>query len=132
MNRRSFNALVLAALATPFAVPIPALARDFAAYRPDSFPKLLGAGGSLIVHVHADWCAVCRAQMPIINQALAAPAYANVKTVRVNFDKDKQFLTDYKVVRQATIMAFKGGKEVARLTYDTNEENIRKTLAAAL
>jgi thioredoxin 1 len=132
MNRRRFNALALAVLAAPFAAADPVLARDFAAYRADSFPKLLGAGGSLIVHVHADWCAVCRAQMPIINKALAAPAYANVKTVRVNFDKDKQFLADYKVVRQATIVAFKGGKEVARLSYDTDEEKIRKTLAAAL
>jgi thioredoxin 1 len=132
MNRRRFSALALAAFALPFASAGHALARDFAAYKADSFPKLLAAGGSLIVHVHADWCAVCRAQMPIINQALAAPAFANVKTVRVNFDKDKQFLTDHKVVRQATIIAFKGGKEVARLTYDTSEERIRKTLAAAL
>jgi thioredoxin 1 len=132
MNRRSFNALALAALALPFAGSSQALARDFAAYQPDNFPKLLATGGPIIVHVHADWCAVCRAQMPIIDRALAAPAYANVRTVRVNFDKDRQFLSDYKVVRQATIIAFKGGKEVARLTYDTDEERIRKILAAAL
>lgn len=132
MNRRRFNALALAAVSLPFALPNQALARDFAAYQPESFPKLLATGGPVIVHVHAEWCAVCKAQMPIINQTLAAPAYAKVRTVRVNFDKDKQFLTDYKVVRQSTIIVFKGGKEVARLSYETDADRINKTLAAAL
>ncbi len=132
MNRRTFNAFALAAIAAPFAVSTASFARDFSAYQPDSFPKLLATGGPVIVHVHAEWCAVCKAQMPIINQTLAAPAYANVKTVRVNFDKDKQFLADYKVVRQSTILVFKGGKEIARLSYETDAERIRNTLAAAL
>ena len=132
MNRRSFNALALAALVMPFAASGQALARDFTPYQAASFPKLLAEGGSLIVHVHAEWCAVCKAQMPVINQTLASPAYAKVRAVRVNFDKDKQFLTDYKVVRQSTIIAFKGGREVARLSYETDAERIRKTLAAAL
>ena len=94
--------------------------------------KLLAAGNPVIVHVHADWCSVCRAQIPIMERVLAGPAYKNVRTVRVNFDREKRFLADYKVVRQSTILIFKGGKEVAGLSYDSDPARIEQTLARAI
>lgn len=131
MNRRAFSALVLAAFAAPFAVTR-ALAMSFAEYQPDAFVKLLASGKPLVVHVHADWCSVCRAQMPVIDRVLAGPAYKSVQAVRVNFDREKRFLADYKVVRQSTILIFKGGKEIARLSYDSDPERIEQTLAHAI
>ena len=131
MNRRNFTALALAAFATPLAF-VPARAMPFSEYRADSFPKLLASGGPVVVHVHADWCTVCKAQIPVMNRVLAQPAYKNVRAVRVNFDREQNFLTDYKVVRQSTIIIFKGGKEIARLTYDANPERIEQTLERAV
>lgn len=131
MNRRSFITLTLAA----FAVPLPldrALAAQFAEYDAGKFVSLLAAGGAVIVHVHADWCAVCRAQIPVMDRVLAGPAYKNVRAVRVNFDREKRFLADYRVVRQSTILIFRGGKEVARLSYDTDPARIEQTLAQAI
>lgn len=131
MNRRSFGALALAAFAIPFSASrTPAMA--FTEYQPDSFVKLLASGNPVIVHVHADWCSVCRAQMPVMERVLAGPAYKNVRTVRVNFDREKRFLADYKVVRQSTILVFKGGKEIARLSYDSDPARIEQTLARAI
>lgn len=132
MRRRTFTLMALSALAAPFVFAAETMARTFAPYQAANFPKLLASGAPLVVHVHADWCAVCKAQIPIMDKVLSAPAYAKVKTVRVNFDKDKQFLTDHKVVRQSTILVFKGGKEIARLSYETGESRIRRTLEAAL
>ena len=43
----------------------------------------------------------------------------------------KAFLADYKVVRQSTIIVFKGGKEIARLSYDSDPARIEQTLARA-
>lgn len=131
MNRRSFGVLALAAFAVPFSARF-ATAMPFTEYQPDSFVKLLAAGNPVIVHVHADWCSVCRAQIPIMERVLAGPAYKNVRTVRVNFDREKRFLADYKVVRQSTILIFKGGKEVARLSYDSDPARIEQTLARAI
>jgi thioredoxin 1 len=131
MNRRNFTALALAAFATPLAFTH-ALAMPFAEYRADSFTKLLGSGGPVVVHVHADWCTVCKAQIPVMDRVLAGPAYKNVRAVRVNFDREKNFLTDYKVVRQSTIIVFKGGKEIARLSYDADPQRIEQTLERAI
>ena len=131
MNRRAFSAFVLAAFAAPFAT-IRALAMSFVEYQPDAFVKLLASGKPLVVHVHADWCSVCRAQMPVMDRVLAGPAYKSVQAVRVNFDREKRFLADYKVVRQSTILIFKGGKEIARLSYDSDPARIEQTLARAI
>jgi thioredoxin 1 len=131
MNRRSFTALALAACAMPLSLGR-AMAMPFAEYQAGSFVKLLATGNAIVVHVHADWCSVCRAQMPVMDRVLAGTSYENVRAVRVNFDREKAFLTDYKVVRQSTIIVFKGGKEIARLSYDSNPARIEQTLARAL
>lgn len=131
MNRRRFTLLAAAAITLPFAATH-AFARAFAEYNADRLRKLLSAGGPVVVHVHADWCAVCKAQLPVMERVLAGNAYKGVQAVRVNFDRDKQFLTDYRVVRQSTIIVFKGSKEIARLSYETDPEKIERTLAAAI
>lgn len=131
MNRRTFGALLLSAIAVPV-VANKAFAMPFAEYQPDGFVKLLASGNPVIVHVHADWCSVCRAQMPVMDRVLAGHAYKNVRAVRVNFDREKRFLADYKVVRQSTIIVFKGGKEIARLSYDSDPQRIEQTLARAI
>lgn len=130
-DRRSFVASALAAIMVPL-LPAGAFARHFSTYRADSFVKLLASGNPLVVHVHADWCAVCKAQIPVLDRILAGPAYKNVRAVRVNFDREKNFLTDHKVVRQSTILIFKGGKEIARLSYDPDPSRIEQTLARAI
>jgi thiol-disulfide isomerase/thioredoxin len=131
MNRRDFAALALAVIAAPLAAGR-ALAMQFTEYQAESFVKLLATGNPLVVHVHADWCTVCRAQMPVMDRVLAGPAYKNVRAVRVNFDREKRFLADYKVVRQSTIIVFKGGKEIARLSYDSDPQRIEQTLERAI
>lgn len=92
----------------------------------------MATGSPLVVHVHADWCSVCRAQIPIMNRILGAAPYRNVSAISVNFDKDKDFLTDFKVVRQSTIIVFRNGKEVARLSYDSDPQRIEQVLAHAI
>lgn len=131
MNRRKFSALALAFFSLPLAAGR-AFAMAFADYKPDSFVKLLSSGNPVIVHVHADWCAVCKAQIPVMDRVLARAAYKNVRAVRVNFDREKQFLTDFRIVRQSTIVVFRGGKEVARLSYETDPARIEQTLERAV
>ncbi|HMN51282.1 MAG: thioredoxin family protein [Xanthobacteraceae bacterium] len=132
MHRRAFVLLAAAATAAPLFGATNVLAKAFSAYQAESFKKLLAAGGPVVVHVHAEWCPVCHAQIPVMARVLAQPAYRNVQAVRVNFDTDKMFLTDFKVVRQSTIVIYKGGKEIARLSYDTDPARIEQTLERAI
>jgi thioredoxin 1 len=131
MKRRTFSALLLAGLLMP-GLFSSAFASGFANYEAGGFRKLLASGVPVVVHVHADWCPVCRAQIPVMERVLKGAAYKNVRAVRVNFDRDKAFLSDYKIVRQSTIVVFKAGKEVARLSYDTDPARIEEVLEWAL
>lgn len=133
MHRRTFNALLLSILAVPFVSATAAIAqaKTFRTYRPEEFKKLLASGRPTIVHIHADWCPVCRRQITIMNEAFKDPKYAGVSLVRVNYDKDKQFLTDYSAPRHATIIVYRGGKEVTRISYDTDQGRILAVLATA-
>jgi len=131
MNRRQFSATAIAFLAAPLWAKS-ATAKPFAPYRASEFTRRLATGNPLVVHVHADWCSVCRAQIPIMNRILSETPYRNVSAISVNFDKDKDFLTDFKIVRQSTIIVFRNGKEVARLSYDSDPQRIEQLLARAI
>ena len=60
------------------------------------------------------------------------PAYAKARFIRINFDKDKDFLTGHKVSQQSTVLVFKGGKETARFTGITDAGQLRSRVQAAL
>lgn len=132
MHRRTFALLALTFATAPLWAAASLFARDFSGYQPDNFRRLLASGAPLIVHVHADWCPVCRRQISIMNKAFKDPKFNEVQLVQVLFDTEKQFLTDFRVARQSTIIVFRGGKEVNRISYDTDEARIKATLASAL
>jgi thiol-disulfide isomerase/thioredoxin len=123
--------LALAALAVFFVAPSQADER-FVPYEPAAFESLIESGVPVVVHVHADWCPTCRRQISIFDELFKDPALDEIQAVRVNYDTDREFRAAYKVTRQATIIAFRDGKEVARVVYDTNVERIHDALKAAL
>jgi thioredoxin 1 len=128
MLRRAFLALVIFTLA---GAAVYAASR-VKLYDKVGFTETLGAADAIVVHVHADWCPVCRKQQPIIQSLAADPAMAKVRFIQVNFDKDRDFLKTYKVSSQSTILVFRGGKEVARLTGVTDAAEIKQKLEAAV
>jgi thioredoxin-like negative regulator of GroEL len=131
MRRRNVLSLIaMSALAA--ATGRAAFAGDFSAYSAPSFDTALKSGAPVIVHVHADWCPTCRAQAPTLQSMTGDPAYAKATFVRVNFDKDKDFLTGHKVSQQSTILVFKAGKEAARFTGITDAAQLRSRVQAAL
>lgn len=125
---------LILALAAFFAFSVnPSLAAgEFSAYDKAKLEAAIKDGGPVVVHVHAEWCPVCRRQVVILDELFKNPAFAAVQTIRVNYDRDRGFIADYKVKRQANILVFKGGKEVARVDYDSNEDRIRAAINRAL
>lgn len=130
MHRRHVLSLFVASAISVVAGP--ALAGEFSAYSAQNFDAALKSGVPVIVHVHADWCPTCRAQAPTLQSMTGEPAYATAKFIRVNFDKDRDFLTGHKVSQQSTILVFRGGKEAARFTGITDAAQLRSRVQAAL
>jgi thiol-disulfide isomerase/thioredoxin len=104
----------------------------FAPYDKAKFAALVQSGQPVIAHVHATWCSTCRRQETLLNNMLKDPRFAMVQAVRVDYDKDKDFEKAHNVNSRATILVFKGGKEVSRLVFDTDPAKIKKTIDAAL
>lgn len=125
--RRSFIQAVLAITAAFFALP--ALAASPQAFDESAFRQAQQAGKTILVHVHADWCSACAKQKPILESLGKDKAYEGVVRFSVDFDKPGNALKLFRVTSQATLLVFKGDKEIARSTFDTNADSIRAMLA---
>ena len=92
------------------------------------FEALNNNGKPMLVFIYADWCPTCKAQEPIVSELLKKPEFRGVTVLRVDFDKQKDAVKQFKAQYQSTLIAFKGGKEVARSTGDTRKESIATLL----
>ena len=123
---RSFTAaagLLLAALASG-AAEVP--------YDKASFDAALAQGKPVIVEFAADWCPTCRAQKPIVQSLLKEAKLQPVTLFNANFDTEVALKRQLRVGQQSTFVVFKGGKEVARSTGQTQREAIADLFDKAL
>ncbi len=104
----------------------------FAPYEKTKFDSLVQSGAPVIAHVHATWCSTCRRQETLLNEMLKDPRYSKIQAVRVDYDKDTGFQKAHKVTSRATILVFKGGKEVSRVVFDTDPAHIKTAVESAL
>ena len=96
------------------------------------FDRLLKEGKPVLIAVHADWCATCRAQEIFLKDLLKTPPYNNLQVLRVNFDRQKKAVRAFRVRMQSTLIVFKNGKEIDRSTADTDRDSVALMLRKAL
>ena len=127
MRRRQLLAICVVVLSA-LTLPMWAIAQN---YDSRTFESQL-ASGPVVVHINAEWCLVCKAQRPVLASLAKERAFAKVKFVSMDFDKDREFLRTYRVANQSVILLFKNGQEVARLAGTTDAQKIRAGLIGAL
>ena len=101
-------------------------------YDQPTFEHLAREGRAVVVAVHASWCPTCRAQKPIQSELMVQPAYKDVTMLILDFDSQKPLLKQFKVAMQSTLIAFKGGQEVARSVGDTTRDGIEALVKKSL
>ena len=105
--------ILLAAVATLSAAQ-PALAVE---RQPSSVAALQSAqahGRSVLVDVAADWCPVCKSQEAKIERLTADRRFAKLLILRLDFDSQKAEWRALGANRQATLIGYKGRREVGR------------------
>ncbi|AJY27050.1 ahpC/TSA family protein (plasmid) [Burkholderia thailandensis 34] len=110
-------------------------ASAFAAAQPydkGRFEAALAQGKPVVVWFHAGWCPTCRVQQPAVDKLSASPAMKDVTVFVADFDKETALEKMLRVAQQSTFVVFRGGREVARSTGETNEQAIRATWEKAL
>jgi thiol-disulfide isomerase/thioredoxin len=127
-TRRSFLALIGLAMA---ALAQPANAFEFQPYDPAAVEKAVASGKAVIVHVYAPWCLQCHAQASILDNLKSDPAYDHATYFRVDYDNQKDVVAKLNCPR-STLIAYKGGKEVARMSWGVTQDSVVKVLKAAM
>lgn len=67
----------------------------------------------------------------MLNELLAEPQLKALTPVVVNYDTDGEFKTTWNTPSRSTILVFRGGKEIGRVTSVTDKDGLRKLLASA-
>lgn len=127
---RSAYALVLAVMLA--LASSPAAAGERHVFDAKLFAAAQTAGKSILVHVTAPWCGECRAQKPIVAELARQPAFEALTIFDVDFDTQKDALRELKVLKQSTLVAFKGSTETARAVGITKREAIEALVKKAL
>lgn len=111
------------------AIAAPATTAEVRAYDAAGFAAAQVAGRPILVDVKAWWCPVCASQNRTIKKAVAAPAYAKLLILAVNYDKQKPEWQALGVHKQGTLIAYRGKAEVGRLEFQTDRDAINGLLA---
>jgi len=119
-----FVAFVLAA--------VPLRAEVFEPFEPERFAAAQAAGKPIVIDVFATWCSTCKVQEPIQSALAERPEFDDFVLLRVNYDEDKETVRRFAVPKQSTILVFKGEREMARSTGETDPDALEALWRQAL
>ncbi len=102
------------------------------AFDQKAFEAAQAADQPILVEIHAPWCPVCKLQEPILSKLGTEPRFKRMVAFKIDFDSQKDLLRRFNVQKQSTLIVFKGRKEIARSTGDSNANSIQQLLAKAL
>lgn len=126
---------ILVTPATVFAAVVVALglvagqvkAEFKANYTAAAFETAQGKNRHIVVEVFKQGCGTCKAQQPSLDAARAQ--YPDAVFLKFDFANNQTAVTRFKVVKQSTIIVFKGQDEVARLIGETDRGKILSAIA---
>lgn len=90
--------------------------------------EAIASGDPILVHVTSPWCLTCIRQKPVVADLLARQDFAALQMFEVDFGSQRDILVRHQVTRQSTMLVFKNGEEVDRMTGQTDAAVIEALL----
>lgn len=88
------------------------------------FERLLDSSRLLLADFFAEWCSPCKMLAPVVDE-IKKEYEKYFVTVKVNVDKNPKLSEYYGISGIPTLLLFKNGKEIMRMTgYQTKESII--------
>ena len=103
---------------------------DFKPYTAEAVKAAMGEGKTTLLFFHAPWCPVCKAQEPKVKAHLNG-AHKHVVAFKVDYDSNMALRKELKVDKQSTLILYQGMKEVARLSYKSDDASIAEFFSHA-
>lgn len=101
-------------------------------YTQKAFDDAQKAGIPVLIDVYAAWCPTCERQQTILNRYFKNNPGSPIKVLVIDFDKDKQWVTQYKAPRQSTLMIYKNHQQTWFSVAPTSRRVIEEALNLAL
>ena len=121
--------IVLAGFAASTCPQAPAA--EFRPYDAAAVQETIASGKPVVVHVYAPWCLQCHVQAHYLDALKDDPAYRSVTFFRIDYDNQKDIVAKLACPR-STVIAYKGGKEVARMSWGVTKDSVVSVLRAAM
>lgn len=99
------------------------IARGFAPFTKEAFKAAADSGKITLVYFHAPWCPVCKAQEAKLLAHLNGDA-KDVVALKIDYDTNTDLRKEMNVQKQSTLILFNGSKEIARLSYKSDDASI--------
>ena len=93
--------------------------------------EVLESSLPVLVDFTAVWCGPCKMLEPIVNQ-LAQDWEGKIKVYKLDVDNSPQLAMDYQVMGVPTLMLFKGGRPVERVTGYQPKDRLEKKFSPHL
>lgn len=104
----------------------------FTQYDQAAFAEAQASGATILVDVYASWCPTCLSQHKVLEDLLKDPSYGNIVGFRVDYEGDPEFVGQYRVQAQSTIIMFNGEQEISRTIGVTSEKAINAQVTDAV
>lgn len=101
-------------------------------YDKAAFDAALAQHKPVIVDFSATWCPTCKQQKPIVQSLMQDKKRESVTLFLADYDTESSLKKQLGVAQQSTFVVFKGGKEVARSTGQTDKRAIAELFDKAL
>ncbi|MEL7047987.1 MAG: thioredoxin family protein [Pseudomonadota bacterium] len=91
-------------------------------YSSAAFEQAQADGKHIVVEVFKQGCGTCAAQQPALEAARAA--HPDAVFLKFDFVNNTEAVKRFKVVKQSTIIVFKGNDELARVIGETDKDKL--------
>lgn len=85
-----------------------------------------------VIAFHSSTCGICKVQKPRLQSLLLKEQNSQMKNIFLDFDTEVDLRKNFNVAYPSTVIVFKNGAEVARVTGETDETRLQNLLNKSL